>query len=65
MAEDNDVDPELLADVKKVVDSLIEKGLVRVSGQNEDGENLYELTEAGATMAEAMLAVDDVEVSLN
>lgn len=31
----------------EVLKSLIEKGLVRVDGQNENGENFYRLTEAG------------------
>ena len=36
-----------LADVKETVDKMVAEGLLYVSGHNEDGEPLFQLTELG------------------
>lgn len=36
-----------LAETKKTVDKMVEDGLLYVSGTNEDGEPLFQLTELG------------------
>jgi len=36
-----------LAEVKETVDKMVAEGLLYVSGHNEDGEPLFQLTELG------------------
>jgi hypothetical protein len=37
----------VLSEVKETVDKMVEDGLLYVSGHNEDGEPLFQLTELG------------------
>ena len=40
-----------LAEVQQVIDQLVQKGLVEVSGYNDDGEPLYVHTDKGSKVA--------------
>lgn len=41
-------------DVKQNIDELIEQGLVKIVGQNEDGEPLFGLTELGKALQQEL-----------
>jgi hypothetical protein len=43
-----------LAETKKVVDKMVSDGLLYVSGTNEDGEPLFQLTELGKAVRDKM-----------
>jgi DNA-binding MarR family transcriptional regulator len=43
-----------LQEVKQNVDELVEKGLVEIVGQNEDGEPLFGLTELGKALQQEL-----------
>lgn len=43
-----------LAETKKVVDEMVADGLLYVSGTNEDGEPLFQLTELGKALRDEM-----------
>ena len=40
----------VLSEVKETVDKMVEDGLLYVSGHNEDGEPLFQLTELGKAL---------------